>query len=396
MAERASLAVSNAPGSPGPITAEDMRLGLSAGFVPAGPTGTRSGFRPSSPAPAVVSASETADRYVHVAPFQRVQQSARGSGAYIMTMEGTKTLDVLTDYPAHPSQPTRHLVIAYQLDVQHGDPDSLMRVVLVPGVAGANTDPSLDDYPDHCAFARLTIPANATTVTNAMIEQLPQDDARWTVALGGLLPVESQGERDAIFLPYNGFQVWRRDTRRMEVWHDPGGWRPQGIVICTSTTRPPTPYQGLEVYETDLGVKRMWDGSAWRAVDGGRSASAVSKADHFIGSAFGSTGPSVTLTTYRSGVVAKVTATFDWRLTATGTGYCYGAYSINGTTQGRQILFTATAVETRLPGTLTDRVVLDGPGTYTFASQDRKDAANAQGNAVMMGAGSSILVEIDD
>jgi hypothetical protein len=33
--------------------------------------------------------------------------------------------------------------------------------------------------------------------------------------------------------------------------------------VCTSTTRPGTPYTGQIIYETDTGYLRVWDGSAW-------------------------------------------------------------------------------------------------------------------------------------
>ncbi len=33
--------------------------------------------------------------------------------------------------------------------------------------------------------------------------------------------------------------------------------------VCTSTTRPTTPYTGQVIYETDTGYLRVWDGSAW-------------------------------------------------------------------------------------------------------------------------------------
>jgi hypothetical protein len=42
----------------------------------------------------------------------------------------------------------------------------------------------------------------------------------------------------------------------------PGGQ----ATICTSTTRPATPVAGQVIWETDLEVKRMWTGSAWKVV----------------------------------------------------------------------------------------------------------------------------------
>ena len=36
-----------------------------------------------------------------------------------------------------------------------------------------------------------------------------------------------------------------------------------GTIICTSGTRPASPFAGQEVYETDTGRSRYWNGSAW-------------------------------------------------------------------------------------------------------------------------------------
>lgn len=37
-------------------------------------------------------------------------------------------------------------------------------------------------------------------------------------------------------------------------------------VICTSTTRPASPHEGLLIYETDINNVRVWDGATWIAV----------------------------------------------------------------------------------------------------------------------------------
>lgn len=35
------------------------------------------------------------------------------------------------------------------------------------------------------------------------------------------------------------------------------------LIVCTSATRPATPFEGLEIYERDTKRKRVWDGAAW-------------------------------------------------------------------------------------------------------------------------------------
>lgn len=36
--------------------------------------------------------------------------------------------------------------------------------------------------------------------------------------------------------------------------------------VCTSTTRPSTPYEGQMIYETDTDMLAIWNGSAWRYI----------------------------------------------------------------------------------------------------------------------------------
>ena len=42
-----------------------------------------------------------------------------------------------------------------------------------------------------------------------------------------------------------------------------------GFTICTSATRPASPWTGQVIYETDTGLSFVWDGSAWQASGGG-------------------------------------------------------------------------------------------------------------------------------
>jgi hypothetical protein len=36
--------------------------------------------------------------------------------------------------------------------------------------------------------------------------------------------------------------------------------------VCTSTTRPATPYDGMMIYETDTNLVRIWNGTAWKTL----------------------------------------------------------------------------------------------------------------------------------
>lgn len=44
-----------------------------------------------------------------------------------------------------------------------------------------------------------------------------------------------------------------------------------GFTICTSTTRPSTPWSGQVIFETNTGLSFVWDGSSWKPAGGSGS-----------------------------------------------------------------------------------------------------------------------------
>lgn len=49
----------------------------------------------------------------------------------------------------------------------------------------------------------------------------------------------------------------------MAISNSASGFRPG---VCTSTTRPVSPYEGQMIYETDTDMVSIWNGSAWRYI----------------------------------------------------------------------------------------------------------------------------------
>jgi hypothetical protein len=74
--------------------------------------------------------------------------------------------------------------------------------------------------------------------------------------------------------------------------------------VCTSTTRPGSPYTGQIIYETDTGYLRVWDGAAW---------------DYFLPKQDGIPGAWTTFT-----------PTFKFSTTAAATSSTDGLYTIIG------------------------------------------------------------------
>lgn len=70
------------------------------------------------------------------------------------------------------------------------------------------------------------------------------------------------------------------------------------IVVATSSTRPSSPFEGQEVYETDTDLQRRWTGSAWvvSGSNGGSFLSASSTTTVSAASTLIYTQASITLT----------------------------------------------------------------------------------------------------
>lgn len=215
MAERDSGWISG-----GVVDAEDARLATGLLAAPAsGPLASRTGIRPTAGHPGRVEATATASKDVTVRPFQAVIQGTRGSsaGAYLVTLDATKTVDVLGAAPADASQPRNDLLVARQFDPQYADSRTGMVVERITGTPAVSPlDPAVSG--DHLPLARIRVRAGATTVAAGDITDL----RRYTSALGGVMLARDAGDRpvDA----YMGFYIHRLDTNRLEVF-DGAQWR---------------------------------------------------------------------------------------------------------------------------------------------------------------------------
>ena len=71
----------------------------------------------------------------------------------------------------------------------------------------------------------------------------------------------------ATLTPTVGQAVWDSDLRQLMVYINAAGgnaWQPVGnTIVCSSTTRPSTPFEGQEIYETDTNKTLVYNGSSW-------------------------------------------------------------------------------------------------------------------------------------
>lgn len=235
MAERSSGWVQNS-GPTGVMDVEETRLVTGALVAPHGTNlKGKSGFRPGpGTSPGLVTATGTPDGFVHVSPFQLMLQSGRSTapGTYTCTLDAQKDINILST-PADPTNPRNDLIIAQQSDTFYGDANSDFVVKQVVGTpAGSPADPAVTGSPDYITLARVRVDANATTIVSGKITDLRTTGhvkslagGSYSIALGGILPVASQTERDALSGVYEGFAIWRSDTDSVEVFLGGGVWR---------------------------------------------------------------------------------------------------------------------------------------------------------------------------
>jgi hypothetical protein len=235
MAIRDSLFVQNS-GPTGILDVEECRVALGALVMPHTSTvKAKSGFRPGpGSSPGLVTATGTPDAFVHVAPFQLLLQGGRSSvaGTYFACADAQVDINVLS-VPADPTNPRNDLIIAQQSDTFYGDGSSPFAVTIVRGTpSGSPADPTITGSGDHVVLARVRVDANVTTIVSGKITDLRTSGhakslvgGLYSVSLGGLLPVTTKAERDALTGTYGGLPVWRTDIQAINVADGAGGWR---------------------------------------------------------------------------------------------------------------------------------------------------------------------------
>ncbi|WP_116200736.1 hypothetical protein [Amycolatopsis circi] len=241
------------------ISTEDARLAVSALLIPgANAVTARNGIRPAPGTPGRVHAAGTASGSIVVEPFQGAVRASRGIGSYLVSLDTAKTLDVLA-VPADPANDRYDLVIAQQFDEFYLDAATRFDVRLVRGSASATpSDPVVDGSRDWFPLGRVRVTAGANKITDAMIDQLSPG---WTVALGGLLPVGSVAERNAL-AAYPGQSVYRIDKGWSEVY-DGAAWRVPGQVTAVALADITDPYPSQLVVLASTGRLYRWNGEKW-------------------------------------------------------------------------------------------------------------------------------------
>lgn len=273
MVERHSGFVQQVAGV-GKVTVEDHRYAQSALWTPTGAITSQSGMVPvtvnAADPGAVTATSPTPNGLVHVGAFRYVMQSGRGGGVYTLTLDAIKDVNVLGDQAADPSNNRNDLIVAQQSDAFFGDANSDMLVRHVIGTpSGAPVDPTVTGSSDYITLARVVVRANTTSILGSDITNFTQ---LFTVATGGVVPVRTQAERDAMTQATNGQLVWRRDVSRLEA-QTSSGWRAMDFTKTSSLANITSPLTGQVAYLTSDNRAYVWDGSAWAVLNVSKAAS---------------------------------------------------------------------------------------------------------------------------
>jgi hypothetical protein len=211
----------------GVISTEEARLGLAAGWTP-GATGVlaRSGVAPGATSARVHQTATASANLLVDAGSVVIQGSTSGTqGVYVGVNDAQITLSYLGVYPAD-SNPRKDLIVARIKDDDYEGVGNGFSVEVIKGTAsGSPVDPAV---PASCVvLARVNLPASATTVADAVIDDL----RTFTVARGGILPIYGAAPPSA---PYIGQTVFD-SSGRLLIW-DGAAWntpRP-GIIPASS------------------------------------------------------------------------------------------------------------------------------------------------------------------
>lgn len=264
-----------ASGPAGILDVEEVRLATAALLMPhASSVKGKSGFRPGPTSPGAVTATGTPDGNVHVAPFQLFLQGGRSSapGIYILTVDATVDINILST-PANATNPRDDLIIAQVSDTFYGDasPSKLEVKQIVGTPAASPSDPAVSGSSDYVTLARVRVPATATSINSGNITDLRTSGhakslvgGLHSVGVGGILPVTSSTERNALTGVYSGMTLWRADLAGLNV-HQAGVWRhfvrPTNNIIATQQATTSTSYADLATVgpavtvETDTAAK---------------------------------------------------------------------------------------------------------------------------------------------
>ncbi|MEV0843602.1 hypothetical protein AB0I55_29165 [Actinocatenispora sera] len=244
----------------GVTTLEDHRLTLSGLVASAGPLANRGGLLPAAGAADLTTVSAM---QCTIAPC-RVWVPGRSNalqGGYLLVADSDTTVTV-ADGEASVDRTDRIAAVVHD-DVYDASGQQLGEVAYLRGQPTGQPVAWPDSY---VPLYELTVPSGASAATGGVNFAAASDLRASTIAAGGILPVGSRTERDALAEPWPGMAIYRRDWGWVETW-DGTAWRVQGTATGSSLSAVQTgitdPYQGQLAVARDVNAIYLYDGAQW-------------------------------------------------------------------------------------------------------------------------------------
>ena len=175
--------------------------------------------------------------------------------------------------------------------------------------------------------------------------------------------------------------------------------------VCTSTTRPSAPYEGMMIYETDTDLLRIWNGSAWRTLAFGTptNGAVLQVVSNQITTQTATTSTSfVDATDFNATITPTSTASKVFVTVSAGTGHAAATGGFlrllrNGTVIGAdpQVWFYTGSTDSLYSGVQNTFTYLDSPSStsaLTYKVQFRgENASGVSINRAYSGVGGQVM-----
>ena len=177
-----------------------------------------------------------------------------------------------------------------------------------------------------------------------------------------------------------GQMVWDSDLRQIFVYINANGgnaWQGIGnVIICTSTTRPLSPFHGQRIYETDTKCDLIYNATAWVCVTPRGAVVATSQTTASTSYAdLATVGPSVSVVTGTSAIVTVEALITNSAAATNYAGYAVtGASAVAGADATAAVVVTSAANVPNLTVSSTKIITTLTAGTNTFTMKYRVTA----------------------
>lgn len=205
------------------VTAEDHRFALAADMVPAGVLDARSGVLPAGGASTPADLQSVSALQALITPFQAFIDgtSASMQSGYRFTSDASVTL---TFDAGDGANPRIDLVVAQVRDSAYDTSGTQTGTVEIVKGTPAGTPAAPAVPASSIPLWQVLVPANASGANAINFTTARTDRRFYTAARGGVFPVASDTERNAITSPYSGMAVWRTDSKQVQVY-DGAAWQ---------------------------------------------------------------------------------------------------------------------------------------------------------------------------